>query len=152
MKSRILLVLASFIFVLVASSVQAGVCDYHQWPPLKRCKEKPQKLVLAGINFDTGSATIKKDSYPILDSNVDMLKKHSGKGILVVGYTDNVGNPASNQKLSEKRAESVKNYFISKGVDASRISAVGKGEADPIASNTTATGRAENRRIEVEFK
>ncbi len=179
MKSKILMILAVFVFAVVGSTAQAKNCKYHQWrqgdcpgkceqrvkaQPCEyyqwrwyRCPKhvkpapKPQKLVLVGIHFDTGSATIEPSSYPILNRNVDMLKTNSEHDILIVGYTDNVGSETYNQKLSERRAESVKNYFITKGVDPSRIHAIGRGEANPVASNATASGRSQNRRIEVEF-
>ena len=70
--------------------------------------------------------------------------------IVLVGHTDSVGNDAYNQKLSVRRAEAVKAYLVSKGVEANRIYTEGKGESQPVADNKTAEGRAKNRRVDVE--
>ena len=67
--------------------------------------------------------------------------------ILAVGHTDRIGSDAYNQKLSQRRAESVRQYLIGKGLPASRLDAIGKGESNPIADNATAEGRAQNRRV-----
>lgn len=140
-----------------------NLCHYHQWRK-GRCKEQPvakaspepapvqEKIVLEGVYFDTGSAKIKPESYPVLDSNVAKLKKKSDQHVTVVGYTDNVGKEASNIKLSEARAASVKAYMVEKGIDAGRISSKGMGPANPIADNKAKEGRAKNRRIEIEMK
>jgi len=70
--------------------------------------------------------------------------------IIAVGHTDSVGSEAYNQKLSVRRAEAVKAYIVSKGVEASRVYTEGKGEAQPVADNKTSAGRAKNRRVEIE--
>ena len=70
---------------------------------------------------------------------------------IVVGYTDDRGGAKANERLSLARADSVRNYFVSQGISPSRISAVGRGEANPVADNSTRDGRAKNRRIEIEF-
>jgi OOP family OmpA-OmpF porin len=145
-----------------ASVAKADKCEYHQWKRLY-CKGEPrpepkaapapvpEKLVLEGVYFDTGKATLKRESYSVLDRNADQLIKRKDVTITVVGYTDDVGNDASNQRLSENRASTVKNYLVSKGVAASRINSIGRGESNPVASNKTAEGRAQNRRIEIEI-
>ncbi|RMF97213.1 MAG: OmpA family protein, partial [Candidatus Schekmanbacteria bacterium] len=68
-----------------------------------------------------------------------------------IGHTDSIGSEKYNQKLSEKRAEAVKNYYVEKGVDASIIEAIGKGESEPVADNKTREGRAKNRRVVTEL-
>jgi OOP family OmpA-OmpF porin len=100
------------------------------------------------VQFDTNSATIKPESYAELDSFVQFFNDvPSAKGELQ-GHTDNVGKDAYNLKLSQRRAESVKAYVLSKGVEAARITSTkGYGESQPVADNTTVEGRAANRRV-----
>ncbi len=142
------------------AGTMAKKCEYFQWkwnrcmpekPVVKAVVPKVEKIVLRGVNFDTASAKIKHESFAILDNNVAALKK-TNKNVVIVGYTDSQGKEASNIKLSQARANSVKAYFESKGIDASRISTQGMGPANPVADNKTAEGRAENRRIELELK
>jgi OmpA-OmpF porin, OOP family len=140
---------ALFMFVSVAKAKECS--KFHKWP-MKRCAAAI--IVMEGVYFDSGSAKIKAVSYKILDENVTILNSRNNKkkSFVITGYTDNVGNANYNKKLSQSRAESIMNYFASKGVDGKRMTAVGMGEANPIATNSTAAGRAKNRRIEVEFK
>ena len=99
------------------------------------------------VNFDTGSATLKTDSYGELDRFVQFLKDvPSARGELQ-GHTDSVGGAALNMKLSQHRADAVKAYVISKDIDATRLTTKGFGESQPAASNKTKEGRAENRRV-----
>ena len=109
----------------------------------------PQVIVLQGVNFDTASAKIKPESYPILDGNVATLQKHPSKRIRIVGHTDNRGSDSYNQGLSEKRAASVMNYFIQKGVSGSRMTSEGAGETQPLVPNTSKENMYQNRRIEI---
>lgn len=101
------------------------------------------------IQFETGSAVIKSSSYGVLDEILKSSVVAEGLKVGVYGHTDNVGNPASNQSLSEERARSVKNYLESKGIAANRIEAKGFGQTQPIADNNTATGKAQNRRVQI---
>jgi outer membrane protein OmpA-like peptidoglycan-associated protein len=112
--------------------------------------ERPieEKLILRGVNFESGSAALKSDSYPVLDQIVRSLKAYPEVRIEIAGYTDNVGGGEFNVELSRRRAESVKQYLVNSGISAGRLTAVGHGKADPVASNDTPAGRAENRRIE----
>jgi outer membrane protein OmpA-like peptidoglycan-associated protein len=142
----------------MAPSVPAEKCEYHQWrnrPCRQKMVETPapkkERIVLEGIYFDTGSANIKRESYSVLDSNTAKLKSKTNKSIVIVGHTDNVGSDTYNKKLSEARAKSVMNYFASRGISSSRIRSVGQGEMQPISTNTTESGRSQNRRIEVEL-
>ncbi len=118
------------------------------------CPDKvPEKVkqftgVIEGIYFDTAKATIKKKSFTKLDNAVSVLKEFPKLRIEVSGHTDDRGNDDYNQKLSEDRAKSVKEYMVSKGVDASRIETRGAGESEPRESNKKKAGRAKNRRIE----
>jgi OOP family OmpA-OmpF porin len=100
--------------------------------------------------FDFDKAVVKPDGKAALNALVDNLKGMNTEAIVTVGHTDSIGTNAYNQKLSLRRAEAVKAYLVSKGVEASRIYVEGKGETQPVASNKTAAGRAKNRRVTVE--
>jgi OmpA-OmpF porin, OOP family len=101
------------------------------------------------LNFDTGKALIKPESYPIIAQIAAMMKNSPDLTLSVEGHTDNVGDPQENQKLSEERAKAVVSAVAQKGVDASRLIAVGFGQKKPIADNTSEEGRAKNRRVEL---
>ena len=104
--------------------------------------------VIEGIYFDTGKASIKKMSLPKLDNAVEVLKKFPHVRMEVSGHTDDRGSDESNQELSQRRAESVKQYFIDHGIGADRLETRGAGETTPRESNKTRKGRSKNRRIE----
>lgn len=101
------------------------------------------------IQFETGSAIIKPESYKLLDEILASSVVAEGLKVGVYGHTDNVGGAQSNQKLSEDRANSVKSYLLSKGLAAQRIESKGFGPSKPIADNTVASGRAQNRRVQI---
>lgn len=107
------------------------------------------------ILFETNKAAVKRDSVALLDSLVGIVSSCkgviAGRGIQVSGHTDNVGNDAYNQKLSEQRAGAVKDYFVKQGVDAALVKSVGYGESKPVASNDNEAGRSQNRRITFEI-
>ena len=100
------------------------------------------------VNFDTGKADIKPMYFMQLDQIASIMNANPNMRITITGHTDNVGDEAYNQKLSEARAKSVMDYLVKADVDASRLTAIGKGETEPIADNKTTTGKALNRRIE----
>lgn len=110
--------------------------------------ESAPALVLDGIQFDTGKAKIRPESFARLDGIVEYLTHKKNSRLEISGHTDNVGNKQSNKTLSAKRAEACRDYLISKGIDGGRLTAVGYGDERPIAPNTTAEGRQKNRRIE----
>jgi outer membrane protein OmpA-like peptidoglycan-associated protein len=114
---------------------------YKSLPP-------PPPFVLTGVNFDTGKATIRAESFSRLDIVVDFMTHKKSARVGISGHTDNVGNPKANKALSEKRAQACRLYIISKGVDRGRLDAVGYGDERPIAPNDTGEGREKNRRIE----
>ena len=100
--------------------------------------------------FDFNKSVIKPEGMGKLDALVDRLKGVSFEVVIAVGHTDSVGSAAYNQRLSLARAESVKTYLASKGVDRQRIRTEGRGETQPVADNATAEGRAKNRRVDIE--
>lgn len=100
------------------------------------------------VQFDTGKAIIKKTSYKDIDELVDVMKKYPDLNVTIEGHTDNVGKPAGNKKLSQKRADAVKAYMVKSGIDSKRVTAKGYGMEKPIASNATKAGKAKNRRVE----
>ncbi len=100
--------------------------------------------------FDFDKAVLKPAGKSKLDELVANLKGLNLEVIIAVGHTDSVGSVAYNQKLSVRRAESVKAYLVSKGVEANRVYTEGKGKSQPVADNKSAAGRAKNRRVEIE--
>ena len=110
--------------------------------------EKGKSVVLKGVNFETNKATLRKESETILTMAYNALVANLDVQVEISGHTDNVGSLRSNQVLSLKRAQAVRNWLVQKGIASNRIKAVGKGQNKPVASNATDAGRAENRRIE----
>lgn len=108
------------------------------------------KLVLNenAVRFDTNKSTLTTTAKANLDKLVSVFTEYPDTDIMIYGYTDSTGTPEHNLKLSGERAESVKNYLISKGLVSTRFKVTGLGIADPIASNDTAEGRSQNRRVE----
>ena len=113
---------------------------------------KGKKMVLDGITFETAKSTIRPDSRTILGIVYESLEANPDVSVIISGHTDSVGDDDSNRALSLRRAQAVKDWLVAKGVSSSRIKVIGKGEAEPIASNDTADGRAKNRRIEFEVE
>lgn len=108
-----------------------------------------KKIVLRGINFDFDKADIKPEFEPVLDEAVSILKENPGIHVEIAGHTCNMGPEQYNQRLSERRANSVKKYFVERGIDAKRLKAVGYGESKPITDNSTIEKRRMNRRVEL---
>ncbi len=113
---------------------------------------KGAKLVMDGIVFKTNSSDIEEVSAPVLARAAVAISKAPDAKILIAGYTDNVGSDAYNQKLSERRAASVKAYLLKSGVNKAQLSSKGYGEADPVVDNSTSDNRSDNRRIEFHVK
>jgi len=100
--------------------------------------------------FDFDKAVLKPEGKAKLDDLVGKIQGINLEVIIAVGHTDSVGNDSYNQKLSVRRAEAVKGYLVSKGIEKNRVYTEGKGEKQPVADNKTAEGRAKNRRVEIE--
>lgn len=120
-------------------------------PPVVKATPDTQKVTLAAdVLFDFDKYALKPEGKAKLDEVIGQMKGLNLEVIIAIGHTDSIGTDAYNQKLSVRRAESVKSYFISKGVDANRIYTEGKGEKQPVADNKTRDGRQKNRRVEIE--
>jgi OOP family OmpA-OmpF porin len=105
--------------------------------------------VLRGVNFDFDKSNIRADARPILDQAITMLKEEGTITIIAEGHTDAVGSDQYNERLSMRRATAVKDYLVRGGISSNRIEIRGLGESQPVASNETADGRAQNRRVEL---
>jgi len=110
------------------------------------------KLVLPGnISFDSGSAALRADFYQSLNQVAESLRQYPQTQVRVVGHTDSTGSAALNEKLSNDRARTVRDYLSAQGVEPTRLEYMGVGPSQPIADNKTAAGRAENRRVEIKI-
>ncbi len=113
-------------------------------PPVKK------KIVLRNVNFDFDKSNIRPDARPVLDEATATLKREPDSLIVIVeGHTDSKGSDAYNMKLSQRRADSVRSYLVSHGLSSNRIKTEALGESRPVASNDTAEGRSQNRRVEL---
>jgi len=101
------------------------------------------------ISFDTGQSTIKSNLRPVLDQFAQGLNSQPNTEIRIVGHTDSTGSDAINNPLSVNRAASARDYLASRGVSAQRIAIDGRGSREPVADNSSETGRTANRRIEI---
>jgi outer membrane protein OmpA-like peptidoglycan-associated protein len=117
-----------------------------------RAKQTERGWILTLKNellFDSGGATLKPGAQRALDNLAQFLRKHPERDIAIEGFTDSLGSPDSNQRLSERRAQAVKDGLIGRGIESRRIDARGYGPSFPVASNATETGRQLNRRVEI---
>jgi OOP family OmpA-OmpF porin len=120
-------------------------------PAAKVAPQAAAKVTLnADALFDFDKSVIKPAAKASLDSLAGKVKSLTLEVIVAVGHTDSIGTDAYNQKLSIRRAEAVKKYLVSQGIEAKRIYVEGKGESQPVADNKTAEGRAKNRRVQIE--
>ncbi len=126
----------------------AGLADNNGCPAVKREVRNLLTKAMQGIQFETGKAKIKKSSYKVLDQIAQTFIDNPTFHVEVQGHTDNVGNPKSNLKLSQDRADAVRDYLIKKGVPENQLVAKGYGDTMPIADNKTKAGRSKNRRVE----
>jgi len=127
----------------------AGTASNKGCPEVTTEVQKTLNTYAKTILFDSGKASIKSESNAVLKDIVDILKEYPNAKFSIEGHTDSAGGSALNQKLSDSRANAVKIYLIENGIDQSRLSSLGFGEDKPIASNNTASGRKQNRRVEI---
>ncbi|MBM4246488.1 MAG: OmpA family protein [Deltaproteobacteria bacterium] len=139
---------------ILGALIGHAICDEEEVPPPPPPPPAPapaakKKIVLRGVNFDFDKATLQPQGKPILEEAAKILKENPSINVEVRGFTDSVGSKDYNLRLSDRRAATVKNFLVSQGVPASRLTTKGFGMADPVASNDTADGRAQNRRVEL---
>ena len=103
----------------------------------------------ADASFATGSAVLNRNIYPVLERLAQTLQQNPNTTIAIIGHTDSTGSDAINNPLSQNRANAAMHYLVSKGVAGQRISTSGMGASQPVASNATEAGRAQNRRVEI---
>lgn len=106
-------------------------------------------LTLGDVLFDTGKAVLKPGAYPTIDRLAQVLKESTNRKVMIEGHTDNTGSEETNQVLSQQRALAVQTALLERGVPATQVAAIGKGESGPIASNDSAAGRQRNRRVDL---
>ena len=161
---------------LVYGNPEAGSCNtgMDKKMPMKEMTKKPMAMApkkhehmdmhkgdtpvikevinLKGVTFKTGSDHLNESSFVRLNISAVNLKRNPDLKVINAGHTDSTGDASKNLELSQKRAEKVMNYLISRGVDPSRLTARGYGDTEPAASNDTAIGRAKNRRVELRIQ
>jgi OOP family OmpA-OmpF porin len=113
---------------------------------------KQAVVIQADALFDFDKSVVRPDGKKSIDEALAKLAGVDVEMVIATGHTDNIGTDAYNQKLSERRAAAVKEYLVSKGIPASKITTIGKGESQPVATNKTKEGRQKNRRVDIEFK
>jgi len=145
-----------FVLILSLSALlMLGACKKKAAPPPPPPPPPPpapkaeRTIILDDVLFDFDRSTVKPEAAQILDRLVVFMNENKDKSANLAGYTDNVGTDAYNQRLSERRVNSVREYIVGKGVDSGRVAGQGFGESKPIADNKTAEGRAKNRRVEI---
>lgn len=106
-------------------------------------------LTLGDVLFDTGAATLKPGAEPTIDRLAQFMRDYPERSVRIEGHTDSAGSDETNQSLSERRAQAVRDALVMRGLDMQRIATLGYGEARPIAGNDTAGGRQQNRRVEI---
>jgi len=128
-----------------------GVASQQGCPEISQEVIRKVEYAAKNIYFNTGSSKLLSRSFKPLNEVVDILKQNTDLSLSIDGHTDNTGPSAFNQSLSQKRAEAVKAYMISKGISAGRLTAAGYGQDQPVADNNTAAGRQQNRRVELKL-
>lgn len=127
----------------------AGTVANNGCPEVTEEVQKQLNDYARTILFDTGKATLKTESVSVFVDIIKILNEYPNANFTVEGHTDSVGSAKLNQSLSEKRANSVRDFLVKEGIGASRLTAIGYGEDKPIATNNTRAGRTQNRRVEI---
>jgi OOP family OmpA-OmpF porin len=109
-------------------------------------------VIQADALFDFDKSVVRPDGKKAIDEALAKLGGIDLEMVIATGHTDSIGTEAYNQKLSERRAAAVKAYLVSKGIPSSKVTTIGKGETQPVATNKTKEGRQKNRRVDIEFK
>ena len=125
--------------------------------PAEPAKPAPQSVresvvIQADALFDFDKSVLRPDGKKSIDDALAKIQGTDLEMVIATGHTDSIGTEQYNQRLSERRAEAVKQYLVSKGIPASKITTIGKGESQPVATNKTKEGRQKNRRVDIEFK
>ena len=125
--------------------------------PAEPAKPAPQSVresvvIQADALFDFDKSVLRPDGKKAIDDALAKIQGTDLEMVIATGHTDSIGTEQYNQRLSERRAEAVKQYLVSKGIPASKITTIGKGESQPVATNKTKEGRQKNRRVDIEFK
>jgi len=125
--------------------------------PAEPAKHAPQSVresvvIQADALFDFDKSVLRPDGKKSIDDALAKIQGTDLEMVIATGHTDSIGTDQYNQRLSERRAQAVKDYLVSKGIPASKITTIGKGESQPVATNKTAEGRQKNRRVDIEFK
>ena len=128
----------------LAKEIQTGEARVDKMP-----NDVVRITMTSNTAFDTNSTSIKQGFYTTMDKVADVMTRYNKTTVTVVGHTDNVGTDKYNQDLSQRRAYSVAQYLESKKVNPVRLATAGKGESEPVASNSTEAGRQQNRRVEI---
>jgi len=139
-----------------ACPTEAGPADSNGCPPkdtvVIRQVETKVQFAAKHILFKASSNELTASSYPAMDEVVDLLQQHATLQMRIEGHTDSTGSDALNRQLSAARADAVKQYLVSKGIDPGRLVTIGLGPAQPIAPNGTLEGRRMNRRVELKIQ
>jgi OOP family OmpA-OmpF porin len=137
---------------VVQPAEPAPALKTKQAEQLEKAQSGDVVTILEGVNFEFDSSRLRPDAIVILDEAVLVLNHRKDMNVDIVGHTDSIGTKQYNQGLSERRAKSVYDFFVSKGIAADRMTTRGFGETKPVATNKTRAGRAKNRRVELHVK
>jgi outer membrane protein OmpA-like peptidoglycan-associated protein len=125
-----------------------GPVSNNGCPEISTEDKKTLDVAMRAVQFETGKATLKQESYGILKQVANILNRYPDYNVMINGHTDNVGSPVANQELSEKRAKACLEYLVLQGIVRTRMNSIGYGESRPISDNNTEIGRSLNRRVE----